>query len=121
MECSECGAPLDPLRAGHVAILNARYHFFCNYDGCRARFLGGPARQSAADPPPPTPTPPGADLRAVLAPVRPAAEPPPEPAVPERVVVDDARDLIEPVNKALEDMKDDGTLDEFNKKWGLTE
>lgn len=29
-------------------------------------------------------------------------------------------DLIEPVNKALESMKADGTLDALNKKWGLT-
>jgi polar amino acid transport system substrate-binding protein len=29
-------------------------------------------------------------------------------------------DLIEPVNAALESMKQDGTLDELNQKWGLT-
>jgi polar amino acid transport system substrate-binding protein len=30
-------------------------------------------------------------------------------------------DLIEPVNAAIESMKADGTLDEINKKWGLTQ
>ncbi|MBW2458643.1 MAG: cation-translocating P-type ATPase [Deltaproteobacteria bacterium] len=99
--CSECGAPLDPLRAGHVAILNARYHFFCSYDACRARFVGRaapPAKTIAAAPPPVAPR---ADLEAVLAPVRPAAEPPPAPSVPERVAVDDQHDLIEPVTSPV--------------------
>lgn len=30
-------------------------------------------------------------------------------------------DLIEPVNAALTSMKEDGTLDELNQKWGLTQ
>lgn len=30
-------------------------------------------------------------------------------------------DLVEPVNAALQAMKADGTLDELNKKWGLTQ
>jgi polar amino acid transport system substrate-binding protein len=30
-------------------------------------------------------------------------------------------DLVEPVNAALEAMMADGTLDELNRKWGLTQ
>jgi polar amino acid transport system substrate-binding protein len=30
-------------------------------------------------------------------------------------------DLLEKVNQALEEMKSDGTLDEINRKWGLTQ
>jgi polar amino acid transport system substrate-binding protein len=30
-------------------------------------------------------------------------------------------ELLEKVNQALEEMKSDGTLDEINRKWGLTQ
>lgn len=40
VECAACGATLDSLRAGHVAILGSRFEFFCDYGTCRARFLG---------------------------------------------------------------------------------
>lgn len=40
--CSGCGAPLDAVRAGHVAIFNSQMRFFCNYAACRAGFLGQP-------------------------------------------------------------------------------
>jgi cation transport ATPase len=33
---------VDPLRAGHVAIIDARFHFFCDYSSCRERFFGRP-------------------------------------------------------------------------------
>ncbi len=41
--CSGCGAILDPLRAGHVAIFSARFHFFCDRQQCRGAFLGRPS------------------------------------------------------------------------------
>ncbi len=38
--CSGCGKLIDPLRAGHVAIFDLRFHFFCSRSVCRAVFLG---------------------------------------------------------------------------------
>lgn len=38
--CSGCGKLIDPLRAGHVAIFDLRFHFFCDFRACRASFLG---------------------------------------------------------------------------------
>lgn len=38
--CSGCGKLIDPLRAGHVAIFDRRFHYFCNRSVCRAAFLG---------------------------------------------------------------------------------
>ncbi|MBI4957074.1 MAG: cation-translocating P-type ATPase [Myxococcales bacterium] len=55
VSCSGCGAVLDALRAGHVAILGARFHYFCNYAVCRSRFLGLPIAPLDASPPPPRP------------------------------------------------------------------
>jgi len=37
--CSGCSKLIDPLRAGHVAIFDLRFHFFCGR-ACRAAFLG---------------------------------------------------------------------------------
>lgn len=39
LPCSGCGRLLDPLRAGHVAIFDHRFHYFCNRSSCRALFL----------------------------------------------------------------------------------
>lgn len=47
--CSGCGKLIDPLRAGHMAIFDQRFHYFCNRTTCRAAFLG--------EPPEPDPTP----------------------------------------------------------------
>jgi Cu+-exporting ATPase len=33
--CSGCGRAIDPLRAGHVAILQGRFHYFCG-SSCKA-------------------------------------------------------------------------------------
>jgi P-type Cu+ transporter len=41
--CSGCGKLLDPLRAGHVAIFDQRFHYFCDAGLCRAAFLKLPA------------------------------------------------------------------------------
>ena len=30
---------IDPIRAGHVAIFDQRFHFFCDYARCRGTFL----------------------------------------------------------------------------------
>ena len=61
VSCPACSSPLDPLRAGHVAIFDDRFFYFCDLT-CRERVapLGGaaattePARQAT-----PTPTPAG--------------------------------------------------------------
>lgn len=37
--CSGCGRLLDPLRAGHVAIFDERFHYFCSRARCRGDFL----------------------------------------------------------------------------------
>jgi cation transport ATPase len=41
--CSGCGAIVDPLRAGHVAILAGRFRYFCDAEQCRPRFVGSRA------------------------------------------------------------------------------
>ncbi|UQA62160.1 HAD-IC family P-type ATPase [Polyangium aurulentum] len=47
--CSGCGKLLDPLRAGHVAIFDLKFHFFCNRHACRASFLGEPPSAAPQD------------------------------------------------------------------------
>ncbi|MBI4706056.1 MAG: HAD family hydrolase [Deltaproteobacteria bacterium] len=46
--CSGCGATLDPLRAGHVAIFHSRFHYFCSFEGCRRRYVDRLAAEWAA-------------------------------------------------------------------------
>ncbi len=91
--CSGCQAPLDPLRAGHVAIFSAQFHFFCNRAVCRQRFLGQPP---IALPAPPKDERPRA-LDSLLPPVRPALESAPADEMPPRVVVDEDKEILEPV------------------------
>lgn len=43
--CASCGAPVDVLRAPHVAVINERYRFYCSKP-CRER--GRPARPAPA-------------------------------------------------------------------------
>jgi cation transport ATPase len=89
--CAGCGAALDALRAGHAAVLDGRFRYFCDLD-CRARFARGegPGRRT------PTPTrfrlP--DSLLAAASPLpsplvlRDRAEPPPAPAFPLRARTD---------------------------------
>jgi cation transport ATPase len=104
--CPACGKPIDPLRAGQVAILEGRFAYFCDRE-CKQGFMSG--RRSGlqdaatAEPPPvrsgersiePTPEPAAAAFPAPtpssLPPVAPASRPPPvsaaapavEPATP---------------------------------------
>src|SRR4051812_39749635 len=37
--CPACGKAVDPLRAGHVAILDAKFFYFCDRT-CKADYLG---------------------------------------------------------------------------------
>jgi cation transport ATPase len=58
--CPACASPVDPLRAGHVAIFDDRFFYFCDL-ACRERIapLGGTAAAGDARHPTPTPTPTG--------------------------------------------------------------
>jgi len=97
--CSGCGKLIDPLRAGHVAIFDLRFHFFCGR-GCRAAFLGE-APLTAAPPRSPrgdAPLPRRPDLDApILAAVRPA----PDPELPEPPPRDDDPSLVEPIAQTI--------------------
>lgn len=47
--CLGCGRPTDPLRAGHVAILDGRFRYFCGA-ACKAAYVeGSPSAQRALD------------------------------------------------------------------------
>src|SRR5580692_9882991 len=53
--CSGCGRAIDPLRAGHVAILQGRFHYFCG-SSCKAQYQlanGGPSQEDVATAQPP--------------------------------------------------------------------
>lgn len=53
--CPGCGGDVDPLRAGHVAILGGRFRYFCNAD-CKQRYLqdqGRPPEEEVATARPP--------------------------------------------------------------------
>ncbi len=98
--CSGCGAALDSLRAGHVAIFRAQVHFFCNYRRCRARYLGHPV---TAPPPLAAPTPAaagpphddGPDID--LQPVRLAEVALAKPEIPAPLRIDESQEVIEPL------------------------
>jgi cation transport ATPase len=40
LTCAGCGSAIDGLRAGHAAVLDGRFRYFCDLD-CRARFARG--------------------------------------------------------------------------------
>lgn len=55
VECLGCGKPTDPLRAGHVAILDGQFRYFCGL-ACKAAYVSASPRGSisldrTADPP----------------------------------------------------------------------
>ncbi|HZO13339.1 MAG TPA: hypothetical protein VFB62_08765, partial [Polyangiaceae bacterium] len=99
VECTACGKTLDPLRAGHVAIFNSQFHFFCDRAVCRARFVG--KTEIVKLEPTPAPTPVRRDLDAVLPPVRAAVSSSHETEVPERLAIDDPADLTEPIESLI--------------------
>jgi Cu+-exporting ATPase len=113
--CSGCGTLLDPLRAGHVAIFDLRFHYFCSRAGCRAAFLGEPeGGPSATSVPvdrdaafaalrPPSFADHAALRRAQLdAPIVPAHAPPQvDERLPEPPALDDNRSLVEPIAQTI--------------------
>ena len=53
--CPGCGQGVDPLRAGHVAILGDRFHYFCR-PSCKQEYLraqGRPLEEDVATSRPP--------------------------------------------------------------------
>jgi Cu+-exporting ATPase len=53
--CPGCGGAVDPLRAGHVAILEGHFHYFC-HAGCKQQYLrarGRPLEEDVATARPP--------------------------------------------------------------------
>lgn len=103
--CSGCGKLIDPLRAGHVAIFDLRFHFFCDR-GCRAAFLGEEGT------PLPSPSP-AAEARAALAaeqerrraeveaPILPAFSADIDPVLPEAPPREDDPTLVEPFARTI--------------------
>src|SRR5579862_9755407 len=47
--CPGCGKPVDTLRAGHVAILSGRFHYFCDL-ACKQSFASTRAPASTFAP-----------------------------------------------------------------------
>jgi len=101
--CSGCGKLIDPLRAGHVAIFDHRFHFFCNRVPCRASFLGEEVRPESTPPRPEAR--PHDELRErrteLDAPILPAFAPQPDAALPEPPAPDDDRALVEPIAQTI--------------------
>lgn len=96
--CSGCGKLIDPLRAGHVAIFDLRFHFFCGRVPCRAMFLGEEVDADAAPPEVPGERDDLRERRAELdAPIVPAFTPGPDPDLPEAPPREDERALVEPI------------------------
>lgn len=102
--CSGCGTLIDPLRAGHVAIFDLRFHYFCDRDRCRAAFLGeapAPERSARYVAPPSDAIEPEkpADLDTQITD---AFEPSPEDeALPEAPAMLEDRLLVEPVGRTI--------------------
>jgi Cu+-exporting ATPase len=99
--CAGCGKLIDPLRAGHVAIFDLRFHFFCNRHACRASFLGEEVRPRAA---PSRPTREEITDRhaARSAAILPAFAPEHlDDALPEPPSPDDPRSMVEPIAQTI--------------------
>jgi Cu+-exporting ATPase len=97
--CSGCQKLIDPLRAGHVAIFDQRFHFFCNRSTCRARFLG---EEVGLLPPAPVVEEPLSKRADLDAPILPAFAPgPSDGALPEPPALDDDRSLVEPIAQTI--------------------
>jgi len=118
VSCAQCGAVIDALRAGHVALFDARVHFFCSYDSCRQAFATrfgvrrAPRKPDRALPSQPPPTALADRLGgaadnplggAAAGPVRGAPSiPPPELTVPSPVRSDDQPAWLEPLPAPIE-------------------
>ena len=98
--CSGCGKLIDPLRAGHVAIFDLRFHFFCNYNVCRAVFLGDAPAAPAEGPAPRTPVREEA-LDQLSEAILPAYAPAPDLDLPDVPAHGEDRALVEPIAQTI--------------------
>ncbi|MEP7122326.1 MAG: hypothetical protein ABJE95_15500, partial [Byssovorax sp.] len=102
--CSGCGKLIDPLRAGHVAIFDLRFHFFCNYGVCRALFLGDAPAAPAPSPAPRTPVREDALALAhdqLSDAILPAYAPAPDRDLPDVPAHGEDRALVEPIAQTI--------------------
>ncbi len=102
LPCSGCGKLLDPLRAGHVAIFDDRFHFFCDRGRCRKSFVGplGDATPTLLETPKPEP------VRSSPVPLAGRVSNAHAPLVPEDVLeepprLDDDPSLAEPIDRGV--------------------
>lgn len=98
--CSGCDKLIDPLRAGHVAIFDLRFHFFCNRGVCRAIFLGDEPVGPALSPTPRTPVREAA-LDQLSEPILPAYAPAPDADLPDVPAHGEDRALVEPIAQTI--------------------
>ncbi len=110
--CSGCSKLLDPLRAGHVAIFDNKFHFFCDRRVCRATFLGErPGEPTEHRSPTPlgifaprsiTPAEPSLLRVGLDAPIVPFHEPASlEATLPQPPALGDDRTLVEPIGRPI--------------------
>jgi P-type Cu+ transporter len=98
--CSGCGKLIDPLRAGHVAIFDLRFHFFCSFNVCRAVFLGDAPAAPAPSPAPRTPVREEA-LDQLSEAILPAYAPAPDLDLPDVPAHGEDRALVEPIAQTI--------------------
>ncbi len=96
---------LDPLRAGHVALFDSKFHYFCNAGACRSAYLapwGGEttdAHEAAVSLAPPRSVPDvtnehlGAAVENAFSPIVPEAD------LPSPLRLDDSRALVEKIDR----------------------
>lgn len=98
--CSGCGKLIDPLRAGHVAIFDLRFHFFCSRSVCRAVFLGDEPRGPVPSPAPRTPVREEV-IEHLSEAILPAYAPGPEADLPDVPAHGEDRALVEPIAQTI--------------------
>ena len=98
--CSGCGKLIDPLRAGHVAIFDLRFHFFCSFNVCRAVFLGDAPAAPAEGPAPRTPVR-EETLDQLSDAILPAYAPAPDLDLPNVPAHGEDRALVEPIAQTI--------------------
>ncbi|MEO5730352.1 MAG: hypothetical protein ABI134_26710, partial [Byssovorax sp.] len=98
--CSGCGKLIDPLRAGHVAIFDLRFHFFCSRSVCRAVFLGDEPRGPVPSPAPRTPVR-EVTVERLSEAILPAYAPGPDADLPDVPAHGEDRALVEPIAQTI--------------------
>lgn len=99
--CSGCGRLLDPLRAGHVAIFDQRFHYFCSANGCRTAYLADLGVEPTAPRPSPSPDPVRASHPFSIEIENAHAPFVPEDVLPEPPRTDDTGLWVEPIGQTI--------------------